>query len=121
MGQKDYQQLFLIKKFIKNRYKSKIVMCRTIRDKNKLALSSRNFLLNKKNYFKAGLIAKYLFKFRNLSKQKYVNNYILKKTKVELKNKFKIIIEYLEFRNVKDLKIADFRKEYRFIYNKQRW
>ena len=115
MGQKDYQQLFLIKKFIKNRYKTKIVMCRTIRDKNKLALSSRNFLLNKKNYFKAGLIAKYLFKFRNLYKQKFKNNNILNKTKIELKNKFKIKIEYLEFRNVKDLKIADFRKKNRLF------
>ena len=115
MGQKDYQQLFLIKKFIKNRYKSKIVMCRTIRDKNKLALSSRNFLLNKKNYFKAGLIAKYLFKFRNLYKQNFKNNNILNITKDELKNKFKIKIEYLEFRNVKDLKIADFRKKNRLF------
>ena len=115
MGQKDYQQLFLIKKFIKNRYKSKIVMCRTIRDKNKLALSSRNFLLNKKDYFKAGLIAKYLFKFKNLYKQNFKNNNILNKTKVELKNKFKIKIEYLEFRNVKDLKIADFRKKNRLF------
>ena len=45
-GEKDYQQLFLIKKFIKNKFKTKIFSCSTIRDKNKLALSSRNILLN---------------------------------------------------------------------------
>ena len=48
-------------------------------------------------------------------KQNFKNNNILNKTKVELKNKFKIKIEYLEFRNVKDLKIADFSKKNRLF------
>ena len=47
MGEKDYQQLFLVKKFIEKKYKTKVIACKTIRNKNKLALSSRNFLLNK--------------------------------------------------------------------------
>ena len=42
MGEKDYQQLYLVKKFIEKRYKSKIIACKTIRDKNNLAFSSRN-------------------------------------------------------------------------------
>ena len=37
MGEKDYQQLYLVKKFIKKKYKSQIISCKTIRDKNKLA------------------------------------------------------------------------------------
>ena len=45
-GEKDYQQLFLIKKFIKNKFRTKIFSCSTIRGKNKLALSSRNILLS---------------------------------------------------------------------------
>ena len=49
MGEKDFQQLYLVKKYIEKKYKSKIILCKTIRDKNKLALSSRNLLLNKKN------------------------------------------------------------------------
>ena len=48
MGEKDFQQLILVKRFIEKNFKSKIVSCKTIRDKNKLALSSRNLLLKKK-------------------------------------------------------------------------
>ena len=45
-------------------FKSKIICCKTIRDKNKLALSSRNILLNKTNLNKAGKIAKNLIIFK---------------------------------------------------------
>ena len=48
-GEKDMQQLKIMEHFInKNHYKTKVVMCKTIREKNGLALSSRNFLLTKK-------------------------------------------------------------------------
>jgi len=50
MGEKDYQQLFLIKKYLSKKYKIKIINCLTIRDKNNVALSTRNNLLNKINY-----------------------------------------------------------------------
>jgi len=115
MGKKDYQQIFLIKKFIKNKYKSKIIECNTIRDKNKVALSSRNFLLNKKNYFKAGLVAKYLLKFRNLNKKNHKKNNILNKIKIEIENKFNIKVEYLEFRNLNNLKIANLKQKYKLF------
>ena len=49
LGQKDYQQVYLIKKFIKNKFKTKIIPCKTIRDVNSLPYSSRNFLLKKMN------------------------------------------------------------------------
>ena len=53
LGNKDFQQLYLIKKHIKkNRIKTKVFSCKTIRDKNKLALSSRNLLLKKDNLIK---------------------------------------------------------------------
>ena len=48
MGEKDFQQLYLVKRFIEKKYKSQIIPCKTIRNKNKLALSSRIFLLKKK-------------------------------------------------------------------------
>ena len=48
MGQKDFQQLYLVKNFIEKKYHTKIISCKTIRDKNKVALSSRNLLLKKK-------------------------------------------------------------------------
>jgi len=114
MGKKDYQQIFLIKNFIKNKYKSNIIECNTVRDKNKIALSSRNFLLNERNYFKACLIAKYFLRFKNLSKRHHKNK-ILNKIKLKIENKFNVKIEYLEFRNIKDLKIANFKKKYKLF------
>ena len=53
MGEKDFQQLCLVKKYIEKRYKSKIISCKTIRDRNKLVLSSRNLLLKKKRIDKS--------------------------------------------------------------------
>jgi len=64
MGEKDFQQLFLVKKYIENNFKSKVILCKTIRDKNNLALSSRNLLLNKKDQEKAGNISKDLIIFK---------------------------------------------------------
>jgi len=103
MGEKDFQQLFLINKFIGKKYKNKIFPCKTIRDKNFLALSSRNSLLTKNQLNKAGLIAKYLSKLKSTLKK---NNQIHKKVlikKKKLQKKFGIKIEYLEIRNEKTL------------------
>ena len=52
MGEKDFQQLYLVKTYIEKKYKSKIVPCKTIRDNKGLALSSRNLLLNQKKLIK---------------------------------------------------------------------
>ena len=41
MGEKDFQQLYLLKKYLR-KHSSKIIQCKTIREKNKLALSSRS-------------------------------------------------------------------------------
>ena len=42
LGEKDFQQLFLIKNYVKNKFRVKIIACKTIRDKNHIALSSEN-------------------------------------------------------------------------------
>ena len=63
-GEKDYQQLFLIKNFVKKKFKTKVVSCSTVRDNNKVALSSRNILLSKNDIKKSSLIAKLLLKFK---------------------------------------------------------
>ena len=47
-GRKDFQQLFLVKKYIEKKYRSKIIACKTIRDQHGLALSSRNLNIEKK-------------------------------------------------------------------------
>ena len=103
MGEKDFQQLILVKRFIEKNFKSKIVSCKTIRDENKLALSSRNLLLKKDNLIKAGKIAQNLISFKKqFSKKKISKKDILKKKK-ELIKKFNLNIEYLEIRNKKNL------------------
>ena len=103
MGEKDFQQLFLVNKFIGKKYKNIILSCKTVRNKNFLPLSSRNFLLSKKDLKKAGQISKYLFKLKfSLKKNNKVNNYLFIKKK-ELQKKFNIKIDYLEARNEKNL------------------
>ena len=106
MGEKDFQQLFLVKKYIENNFKSKIILCKTIRDKNKLALSSRNLLLNKTDLIKAGKISKELISFKKkLFKKNITKNLILMKKK-NLEKLYNIDIEYLEIRNKKNLQLS---------------
>ena len=107
MGEKDLQQLYLVKNYIEKKYKSKIISCKTVRDKNKLALSSRNSLLTKSELIKCGKIASQIRLIKNtLTNTKNTKNYLLNK-KNELAEKYGIEIEYLELRNSNNLKITN--------------
>ena len=116
MGEKDFQQLFLIKKYLSKKYKIKIVNCATIRDNNMVALSTRNKLLSKKNYIKVSFITKYLL---NLKKNMNINNnnffFDIRRNIKQLENIHKIRIDYLEFRNERDLGRPVARKKYRLF------
>ena len=115
MGEKDFQQLFLVKKFINKKYKNKIYPCKTVRDKNFLALSSRNYLLSKNKRNIAGQIAKYLFKLK-LSLKKNNQNYVnILTKKKELQKKFNVKVEYLEVRNKKNLTTSIKNKKIRLF------
>ena len=115
MGKKDFQQLYLVKKLLEKKYKTKIIPCETIRDNNKIALSSRNSLLNRSNLEIAGYIYKKLVNIKkNIKNNKNVSEY-LKLQKKKLKNNFKIKIDYLELRNVKNLKISNTTKNSRLF------
>jgi pantoate--beta-alanine ligase len=115
MGEKDFQQLYLVKNFIEERYSSKVFPCKTVRNKNKVALSSRNNLLSKKDLVKAGLISQNLLKLKaNLKKKSFTDDY-LNHLKKNLINKFKIKIEYLEIRNEKNLKKNFNQDKYRLF------
>ena len=103
MGEKDFQQIIFVKRYIENNFKSKIIICKTIRDKNKLALSSRNLLLNKKDLIKAGKISKELISFKKKLSKKNFTNKIIRLKKNELEKFYGINIEYLEVRNEKNL------------------
>jgi pantoate--beta-alanine ligase len=104
LGEKDYQQFFLVKNFIEKSYKTKVYSCKTIRDSNMIALSSRNSLLKKTNLNTSGLITNRLL---NLKKKINLNKGNSKKLihtlKKELVKKYKVKIEYLECRNIVNL------------------
>ena len=104
MGEKDYQQFFLVKKFIEKKYKVRILLCKTIRDPSMIALSSRNILLNKTHLITAGLIANKLIDLKNsINLTKKDPKVLIKIVKKELIKKFNIKIEYLECRNLVNL------------------
>ena len=104
MGEKDLQQLYLVKKLIESKYNSLVVACKTVRDKNGLALSSRNVLLNNNELKKAGHLAKSLISFKKkLFKKRNIDKQIQIK-KNYLENIYNINIEYLEIRNKINLK-----------------
>ena len=99
LGEKDFQQLYLVKKFIKKKFKTKIVSCKTIRDMKMVALSSRNNLLNNKDLILSSKIAKLLIKFKKKLIKNFNKKNQIKKIKYEI-SKFKNInLEYLEIRN----------------------
>ena len=115
MGEKDFQQLFLVKKLLERKYKTKIISCKTIRDSNKIALSSRNILLNKSNLKVAANIYKKLSNIKkNINKKKIFADFLKSETK-ELENNYKIKIDYLELRNVNNLKISSTKKNSRLF------
>ena len=116
MGEKDYQQLFLIKKFLSKKFKVRINSCPTIRINNKIALSTRNKLLNKRSFKKASEIASFLKKIKYRSKSQASKLALnLPDYKKELEKKYKIKIDYLEFRDEKNLKLNNFKNKYRLF------
>ena len=103
LGEKDYQQLFLIKKFINKKFKVIVIPCKTIRDQNKVALSSRNSLLNKNDLKKSSYIASLLLNLKNKLKKNIYFEYKVKNIFKKINNLNNIKVEYLEIRNKKNL------------------
>ena len=72
LGKKDYQQLYLIKRHIeKRKIKSKIIKCKTIRENNGVACSSRNLDLSKSQMKIASNIFHYLRKVKKKIRKNY--------------------------------------------------
>ncbi len=107
MGEKDFQQLYLVKKYIEKKYKSRVIACKTIRDKNKLALSSRNVLLNKNELSIARHLSRTIYSIKKkLNKTKDKKKFLLIK-KNEVKKVYNTSIEYLELRNINTLQLTN--------------
>ena len=123
MGEKDYQQFHLVQNFISKKYKTIVFPCRTIRNTNGVALSSRNKLLNKLEIRNAGLIANRLIKLkRSITKKNGLynidpikTNKDIQKVKKNLIKKYNIKIEYLECRNLINLSKNLFRKPFKLF------
>ena len=116
MGEKDFQQFFLVKKYIQNKYNTKVNLCKTIRAKNKLALSSRNFLLNKKSFIESGMITRKLLTLKNeINRNKKNHKKLIFNLKEELLKKFDIKFEYLECRNIQNLSTNILKKRFKLF------
>ena len=108
MGEKDYQQYFLVRNFISQNYKTRVYPCKTIRSKNGMALSSRCRLLDRADLKTSGLIANELLRLKSLLHKKDCldivsskrSKKLIQKSKKFLINRFNIKIEYLECRNL---------------------
>ena len=106
MGEKDFQQLYLLKKYLK-KHSSRMIECRTIRERNNLALSSRNSLLQKREKNLAAKLITNIMKLkRKLNKESNIKK-VLNKTGNEINKLQNVKIEYLELRNIKNLKISN--------------
>ena len=116
MGEKDYQQYFLTKKFIEKRYPTKVFLCKTTRGLNRVALSTRNKMLNKHDQKISSMITKELISIKLIIARypKEEKNFI-KIVKQKIINKFDIQIEYLECRNLINLSLNLNNKPFRLF------
>ena len=95
-GEKDFQQLFIIKKMVKDlNFDTEIIPCPIVRESDNLALSSRNRYLTENerklalNISKSLFLAKEMFKTNTLNKKAIVDN--------SLKLMEGLDVEYIEF------------------------
>ena len=107
LGEKDMQQLKIIDSFLKkNKINTKVVSVKTIREKNGMAYSSRNFLLSNKNKAIGSKIYKLLFRKKNLLINKKIS---INKIKKEILMVGADKIDYLELRDINKL-VKPFKK-----------
>ena len=123
LGKKDFQQLILIEKHIKkNKIKTKVFSCKTIRDKYFIAYSSR---LNKLNYIekiKLIKIIKFLKRYKKnlLSKKQTFNFNEIKKKIMSMGVKKVDYIKLIDLKTLKRPRTSKFNLFYAFYIGKVR-
>ena len=103
-GEKDFQQLAIIKSLTAQKFKDiEVIPCSTLREQDGLAMSSRNLLLNKRYRVAAPRIYQ-----RLLSVQSRAKNDSVSELRSWVKNVFKkdedLVLEYFEIADAKSLK-----------------
>ncbi len=105
LGKKDYQQLYLIKKFISDlSYPITIIEVETVRAKNQLALSSRNNLIKPELKDKSSDLYRSIYKLTKSVKN--INNKLEQEQQIiQLLVQRGWQVDYLEIRRQLDLKM----------------
>ncbi len=105
-GEKDFQQLQIIKKLVQtNKIPVQIIGCEIYRENDGLAMSSRNTRLTKAQRNEAN----FLYKTLNKAKEKFITNSInevIKWVENEFEKNSILELEYFEIANIKTLKSA---------------
>ena len=110
-GEKDMQQLKIIDDFIKKNYsETKVISCKTIREKSGIAFSSRNYLLSAKEKIIASKIFKLLVNKKQKLIKKELSLKILKRMICKLGVKK---IDYIEVLDVNKL-TTPFKKKRKY-------
>jgi len=110
-GEKDFQQLQIIKKMVENNQISvQIIPCEIYREKDGLAMSSRNIRLTKEQRQAAPLIYQTLLKAQKLFPKEDIPT-VKHLIKLELEKNNFLNLEYFEIADIKTLKSAVNKKE----------
>ncbi len=103
LGQKDFQQCMVLKKLIsQKKINTEIVICDTTREKNGLAMSSRNNRLSDDMREKAGIIYDCFIDIKEKINSKNCSN-IIQESKMKLLENGFSKIDYLSLANVETL------------------
>lgn len=110
-GQKDAQQLYILKKMVKDlNLDINIIPCPIVREDDGLALSSRNTYLSETERKNALTISKALKQIKTLYNQGVTDTKILFDTAISVLDK-NLELDYLEFRNFDTFEKVDTVKE----------
>jgi pantoate--beta-alanine ligase len=106
-GEKDFQQLFLIKKMVKDLdFPIKILGAGTVREESGLAMSSRNNYLSATQRMRAALLYKCL-KQTAASIVDGERNYTkLEENAAKILENYEFLVDYVSIRHAKDLQMA---------------
>ena len=106
-GEKDFQQLFLIKKMVKDLdFPIKILAAGTVREDSGLAMSSRNHYLSATQRMRAALLYKCLQQTAASIVDGERNYLKLEENAAKILENYEFIVDYVSIMNAVDLQIA---------------